>query len=42
MTKWAARGGPIYYDVGGEALDLNRCVEVLNRLNRKVDKGLFI
>jgi hypothetical protein len=30
LIKWAARGGPIYCDAGGEALDLNYCIEVLN------------
>ena len=30
LIKWVAGGDPIYYDVGGEALDLNYCVEVIN------------
>ena len=39
LIEWAAGRVPISYDVGGKALDLNRCIEAPNRSYCKVDEG---
>ena len=39
LIKWAAKRVPISHNVGGEALDRDRCVEVPNRSNYEVDEG---